>query len=78
MSKKGISAAEKRNILQNYFHTSKTFHHTKELEKVSQRVLNMKPEVMIEVLEQLVDDGLVHKEKVGTSFGQPRLSRTDG
>lgn len=67
MSKKGVSAAEKRALLQDYFHTTKTFHQARDLERIAQKTLHMKPEVMLEVLEQLVEDGLVRKEKVGSS-----------
>lgn len=65
MSKRGVSAAEKRANLQSYFHQHKTFFLQKELEKGCAKELKMKPEVVIEVLEQLVDDGLVRKEKIG-------------
>lgn len=67
MSKRGVSAADKRTNIQTYLHMTKTFYLQRELEKVSSKELKMKPEVMVEVLEQLVEDGLVRKEKIGRS-----------
>lgn len=65
MSKKGISAADKRTIIQTYFHETRTFYLQRELERISSKELKMKPEVMLEILEQLVDDGLIRKERIG-------------
>lgn len=65
MSKRGVSAADKRTNIQTYLHTTKAFYLQRELEKISSKELKMKPEVMVEVLEQLVEDGLVRKEKIG-------------
>ena len=65
MTRSAVSQAAGREVLQNHFHTTKTFYQARQLESLSQRTLHMRPEVMLELLEQLVDEGLVRKEKIG-------------
>ncbi|EEB08591.1 meiosis specific coiled-coil protein Mcp7 [Schizosaccharomyces japonicus yFS275] len=66
MPPKGLSLDEKRRRLEQIFYESRDFYQLKELEKLgSKRHIVM--QTVKEVLQSLVDDGVVHCEKIGTS-----------
>eukprot|EP00123_Amoebidium_parasiticum_P021294 comp6508_c0_seq1/m.2282 comp6508_c0_seq1/g.2282 ORF comp6508_c0_seq1/g.2282 comp6508_c0_seq1/m.2282 type:complete len:208 (-) comp6508_c0_seq1:79-702(-) len=65
--KKGLSFEEKRTRLLEIFHDSKSFYQLKELEKIAPKEKGIISQSVKEVLQSLVDDGLVDTEKVGTS-----------
>ncbi|KAG0045699.1 Meiotic nuclear division protein 1 [Gryganskiella cystojenkinii] len=84
MSKKGLSAADKRTKLLELLHESGTFHKLQELEKTAPKLKGIgksssKQDEAVDdvrgaiqqsvkdVLQSLVDDGLVTVEKIGTS-----------
>ncbi|KAH7428977.1 hypothetical protein KP509_09G025300 [Ceratopteris richardii] len=67
MSKKrGLSLEEKRNQLLQIFHESQDFYLLRELEKLGPRKGVISQSVK-DVLQTLVDDDLVFKDKIGTS-----------
>ncbi|KAF9922707.1 Meiotic nuclear division protein 1 [Linnemannia zychae] len=66
-SRKGVSAAEKRTRLLDYFHETLTFHKLQELEKAVPKEKGIVQQAVKDVLQSLVDDGLVTVEKIGTS-----------
>ncbi|KAF9547386.1 Meiotic nuclear division protein 1 [Mortierella hygrophila] len=66
-SRKGVSAAEKRTRLLDYFHETLTFHKLQELEKTVPKEKGIVQQAVKDVLQSLVDDGLVTVEKIGTS-----------
>ncbi|KAF9580626.1 Meiotic nuclear division protein 1 [Lunasporangiospora selenospora] len=66
-SKKGVSAAEKRTRLLELFHESGTFHKLQELEKTAPKLKGIVQQSVKDVLQALVEDGLVTCEKIGTS-----------
>lgn len=65
--KKGISADEKRSLLLEIFHESKEFFQLKDLEKIAAKDKGLKEQVVKEILEALVDEGLVETGKIGSS-----------
>ncbi|KAI9496900.1 meiotic nuclear division protein 1, partial [Zychaea mexicana] len=65
-SKKGLSLEEKRKRLEDSFHESGEFYQLKEIEKMGQKKGVVLQSVK-EVLQGLVDDGLVTTDKIGTS-----------
>ncbi|WBW71610.1 meiosis specific coiled-coil protein Mcp7 [Schizosaccharomyces osmophilus] len=66
MPPKGLSLEEKRKRLETIFHESKDFFQLKEVEKLgSKRQIVL--QTVKDVLQSLVDDGLVKSEKIGTS-----------
>ncbi|EDO47457.1 predicted protein [Nematostella vectensis] len=68
MSKKrGLSHDEKRHRLQELFFEKKDFFQLKELEKIAPKEKGITSMSVKEVLQSLVDDGLVDTEKIGTS-----------
>eukprot|EP00700_Malawimonas_jakobiformis_P003708 EC726595.1.p1 GENE.EC726595.1~~EC726595.1.p1 ORF type:complete len:204 (+),score=46.85 EC726595.1:89-700(+) len=67
MPKKGVSADEKRQRLQDMFHEKKDFFQLKEVEKIASKEKGIVLQSVQEVLQSLIDDGLVEKDKVGTS-----------
>ncbi|XP_077292374.1 meiotic nuclear division protein 1 homolog [Arctopsyche grandis] len=69
MSKrKGVSADEKRNRLLDLFYEKKEFFQLKELEKIAPKEKGIVAQSVKEVLQSLVDDGMVDSEKIGTSI----------
>ncbi|KAJ9600763.1 hypothetical protein L9F63_001078 [Diploptera punctata] len=68
MSKrKGVSADEKRNRMLQLFYEKKEFFQLKELEKIAPREKGIIAQSVKDVVQNLVDDGLVDTEKIGTS-----------
>ncbi|KAG0228766.1 Meiotic nuclear division protein 1, partial [Mortierella sp. GBA43] len=66
-SRKGLSQAEKRTKLLELFHESGTFHKLQELEKTAPKQKGIVQQSVKDVLQSLVDDGLVTVEKIGSS-----------
>lgn len=68
MSKrKGVSFEEKRIRLLQLFYERKEFFTLKELEKITAKEKGIVAQAVKDVLQTLVDDGLVKSEKIGTS-----------
>ncbi|XP_076686468.1 meiotic nuclear division protein 1 homolog [Andrena cerasifolii] len=68
MSKrKGVSLDEKRARMLQIFYEKKEFFTLKELEKVAPKEKGIVVQSVKDVLQALVDDGLVRTEKIGTS-----------
>ncbi|XP_046389925.1 meiotic nuclear division protein 1 homolog [Ischnura elegans] len=68
MSKrKGLSAEEKRKKMLEIFHESLEFYQLKELEKIAPKQKGIISQSVKDVIQSLVDDGLVDTDKIGTS-----------
>ncbi|CAK9785359.1 unnamed protein product [Cutaneotrichosporon oleaginosum] len=67
MSKRGLSREEKRTRLVDLFHESAEFFTLKELEKVAPKQKGIVQQSVKEILDELVSDGLVSADKIGTS-----------
>ncbi|KAJ7680322.1 meiotic nuclear division protein 1 [Mycena polygramma] len=67
MAPRGLSAEEKRVKLLEIFHESKDFYQLKELEKLGPKLKGIVSQSVKEVLQSLVDDGLVQADKIGSS-----------
>ncbi|XP_012539379.1 meiotic nuclear division protein 1 homolog isoform X2 [Monomorium pharaonis] len=65
--KKGVSLDEKRMRMLQIFYERKEFFTLKELEKIAPIEKNIVVQSVKDVLQALVDDGLVRSEKIGTS-----------
>uniref|UniRef100_A0A1B6M0L2 Meiotic nuclear division protein 1 homolog n=1 Tax=Graphocephala atropunctata TaxID=36148 RepID=A0A1B6M0L2_9HEMI len=69
MSKrKGVSADEKRTRMLSLFYEKKEFFSLKELEKIAPKEKGIIAQSVKEVVQNLVDDGLVDTDKIGTSI----------
>ncbi|KAF9244879.1 meiotic nuclear division protein 1, partial [Melanogaster broomeanus] len=64
---RGLSAEEKRVKLLEIFHESADFYQLKELEKLGPKLKGIVSQSVKEVLQSLVDDGLVQGDKIGSS-----------
>ncbi|KAK6628155.1 hypothetical protein RUM43_001967 [Polyplax serrata] len=68
MSKrKGVTAEEKRNRILQLFHERKDFFQLKELEKIAPKEKGVVAQSVKDVVQSLVDDGLVDTDKIGSS-----------
>ncbi|KAH9895153.1 meiotic nuclear division protein 1 [Cubamyces lactineus] len=67
MAPRGLSAEEKRVKLLEIFHETKDFFQLKELEKMGPKMKGIVSQSVKEVLQSLVDDGLVQMDKIGSS-----------
>lgn len=68
MSKrKGVSLDEKRQRMLQIFYEKKEFFNLKELEKIAPKEKGIVLQSVKDVLQALVDDGLVCSDKIGTS-----------
>ncbi|XP_060839414.1 meiotic nuclear division protein 1 homolog [Rhopalosiphum padi] len=68
MSKrKQVSAEEKRIRMLDLFHEKKDFYQLKELEKIAPKEKQIIVQSVKDVIQNLVDDGLVDTDKIGTS-----------
>ncbi|KAH8119323.1 meiotic nuclear division protein 1 [Phellopilus nigrolimitatus] len=67
MAPRGLSAEEKRVRLIEIFHETKDFFQLKELEKLGPKMKGIVSQTVKEVLQGLVDDGLVQADKIGAS-----------
>ncbi|KRT81595.1 hypothetical protein AMK59_6100 [Oryctes borbonicus] len=69
MSKrKGVSAEEKRTRMLELFYEKKEFFQLKDLEKIAPKEKGIIVNSVKDVLQSLVDDGLVDTDKIGTSM----------
>lgn len=67
MSKrKGLSLDEKRIKMLEIFHESKDVFQLKDLEKLGPQAKGITMQSVKGIVQELVDDGLVESEKVGT------------
>lgn len=66
MSRKGVSAEEKRKRIESIFHESGEFYQLKDIEKLGPK-RGVVAQSVKDVLMSLVDDGLVTMDKIGTS-----------
>ncbi|KAF9060646.1 meiotic nuclear division protein 1 [Rhodocollybia butyracea] len=64
MAPRGLSAEEKRVKLLEIFHETKDFYQLKELEKLGPKMKGIVSQSVKEVLQSLVDDGLVQADKI--------------
>ncbi|KAJ3724487.1 meiotic nuclear division protein 1 [Lentinula raphanica] len=67
MAPRGLSAEEKRVKLLEIFHETRDFYQLKELEKLGPKLKGIVSQSVKEVLQSLVDDGLVQGDKIGSS-----------
>lgn len=68
MSKrKGVSFDEKRMRMLQIFYEKKEFFTLKDLERIAPKEKNIVVQTVKDILQGLVDDGLVRSEKIGTS-----------
>ncbi|RDB16941.1 Meiotic nuclear division protein 1 [Hypsizygus marmoreus] len=67
MAPRGLSADEKRVKLLEIFHETRDFYQLKELEKLGPKLKGIVSQSVKEVLQSLVDDGLVQGDKIGSS-----------
>ncbi|KAJ7072326.1 meiotic nuclear division protein 1 [Mycena amicta] len=67
MAPRGLSHDEKRVRLLEIFHETKDFYQLKELEKLAPKSKGIVSQTVKEVLQSLVDDGLVQCDKIGAS-----------
>ncbi|KAG7098514.1 hypothetical protein E1B28_000458 [Marasmius oreades] len=67
VSAKGLSVEEKRTKLLELFHETKDFYQLKELEKLAPKMKGIVSQSVKEILQSLVDDGLVQADKIGSS-----------
>lgn len=65
--KKGVSAEEKRTRMLDIFYEKKEVFQLKELEKIAPKEKGIVVQSVKDVVQSLVDDGLVDSEKIGTS-----------
>ncbi|XP_015911693.1 meiotic nuclear division protein 1 homolog [Parasteatoda tepidariorum] len=66
--KKGLSVEEKRTKMQEIFFEKKDVFQLKDLEKLAPKEKGIVAQSVKDVLQSLVDDGLVDSEKIGTSI----------
>lgn len=64
--KKGVSAEEKRIRMLDIFYEKKDVFQLKELEKIAPKEKGIVSQSVKDVVQSLVDDGLVDTEKIGT------------
>ncbi|CAG9813427.1 unnamed protein product [Phaedon cochleariae] len=67
MSKKGVSAEEKRTRMLQLFYEKGECFQLKELEKIAPKEKGIVANSVKEVIQKLVEDGLVDTDKIGTS-----------
>ncbi|KAF9474231.1 meiotic nuclear division protein 1 [Pholiota conissans] len=64
---RGLSAEDKRVKLLEIFHETRDFYQLKELEKLGPKMKGIVSQSVKDVLQSLVDDGLVQADKIGSS-----------
>jgi len=86
MAPRGVSAEEKRRRLQEVFHQRADVFSLKEVEKIASKEKGIVVQSVKEVLQSLIDDGLVDTDKIGSGVyfwafpsksGQKRKVRLD-
>ncbi|KAK6967839.1 meiotic nuclear division protein 1 [Biomphalaria glabrata] len=66
--KKGLSLEEKRSRMTEFFYEKKDFFQLKDLEKLCPKEKGITSMSVKEVVQSLVDDGIVDTDKIGTSI----------
>ncbi|KAK9458647.1 meiotic nuclear division protein 1 [Lipomyces oligophaga] len=66
MSRKGVSAAEKNARLLAFFEESASFFGIKDIEKQGSKATGISSMVIKDVLQGLIDEGLIRCEKIGS------------
>ena len=66
MTKK-LSAEEKRKRMMEFFHETQDFFQLKDVEKICSQEKGIVQNTVKDVLQHLVEDGLINSEKIGTS-----------
>ncbi|KAJ3367806.1 Meiotic nuclear division protein 1 [Allomyces arbusculus] len=64
---KGVSAEDKRKRVLEIFHESKDVYQLKDIEKLAPKLKGVVAQSVKDVVQALVDDGLVQCEKIGSS-----------
>lgn len=67
-SKRGLSVEEKRKRMLDWFFETQDFYQLKDIEKVCSSEKGITVNTIKDILTNLVDDGLVDSEKIGTSL----------
>jgi len=67
MKKKSVSLAEKKTRMLDLFHESKEFFTLKDLEKIAPKEKGITANSVKDVLQVLVDEGLVDTDKIGSN-----------
>uniref|UniRef100_A0A336L506 Meiotic nuclear division protein 1 homolog n=1 Tax=Culicoides sonorensis TaxID=179676 RepID=A0A336L506_CULSO len=67
MSKRKLTAEDKKTALLDYFHETRDVFQLKELEKMAPRATGIPQQAIKDILQKLMDDGLVDTCKVGSS-----------
>ncbi|XP_030754265.1 meiotic nuclear division protein 1 homolog [Sitophilus oryzae] len=67
MAKKGLSVEEKKGRMLELFYETGECYQIKELEKVAPKLKGIVVNSVKDIVEKLVDDGLVDTDKIGTS-----------
>eukprot|EP00045_Choanoeca_perplexa_P010740 m.111153 g.111153 ORF g.111153 m.111153 type:complete len:205 (+) comp15376_c0_seq1:97-711(+) len=67
MGKKGLSLEEKRKRMMDFFYETEEVFQLKEVEKRCSKEKGITSMSVKDVLQSLVDDNMVHAEKIGTS-----------
>ncbi|EDQ87873.1 uncharacterized protein MONBRDRAFT_26904 [Monosiga brevicollis MX1] len=67
MGRKGLSAEEKRKRMMEFFYETEDVWQLKEVEKICAKEKGITSMAIKDVLQSLVDDNMVHVEKIGTS-----------
>nr|XP_019002981.1 uncharacterized protein I203_04775 [Kwoniella mangroviensis CBS 8507]OCF66442.1 hypothetical protein I203_04775 [Kwoniella mangroviensis CBS 8507] len=66
MSRRGLSIEEKKTKMLEIFHETAQFYSLKELEKIAPKSKGIVVQSVKEVLDDIVSDGLVQMDKIGT------------
>ena len=66
--KRGLSLEEKRKGMMEIFYEKKDFFQLKELEKIAPKEKGIVQGTVKDVIQSLVDDGMVDTDKIGTSI----------
>lgn len=67
MSKRKLTVDDKKSALLDYFHETKEVFQLKELEKMAPRTTGIAQQGIKDILQKLLDDGLVDTSKIGSS-----------
>ncbi|CAG0897536.1 unnamed protein product [Cyprideis torosa] len=67
MSKRGLSLEEKRTRMLSIFHDSKDVFTLKDIERIAPKEKGITSQSVKDVLQSLVDDGMVISDLIGSS-----------
>ncbi|XP_063703270.1 meiotic nuclear division protein 1 homolog [Culicoides brevitarsis] len=80
MSKRKLTSDDKKSLLLDFFHEKCEVFQLKELEKVAPRTTGIASQGIKDILQKLLDDGLVDTAKIGSSvfyWSYPNKSKTE-